>query len=215
MFENIMHHGMSDVDIRRRNTLRKKLHRHMPSIVLLTIVVVFVFWAARASATSASRIPVREVSSVRDWSLGDEHKFRVTNVVDTTTTTVPKPSVTQAVRQAPSPVVVESISSAKTYSLPSGSHTDWMSEAGIPESDWGYVDHIISHESGWRPDAVNGSGCIGLGQNCPSNGKYFLKEYCPDWDTNPVCQLRRWTGYAAKYGGWQGAYGYWLSNGNW
>ena len=46
-----------------------------------------------------------------------------------------------------------------------GSHTDWMAAAGIAASDYGYVDFIATHESGWNPNAVNASsGACGLFQ---------------------------------------------------
>src|SRR5262249_48883980 len=39
-----------------------------------------------------------------------------------------------------------------------GSHSDWMRAAGIAESDFGYVDYIISHESGWVATKSNYAG---------------------------------------------------------
>lgn len=142
--------------------------------------------------------------------LNQEPEKRIPLRPATTTTTV-APTTTQVQPKATQPPVAQTV----PQSLPAGSHTDWMAQAGIPESDWGYVDHIISKESGWRPHAVNPSNCIGLGQNCPSNGVYFLPLACPNWQNDPVCQLRRFTEYAGKYGGWAGSYRYWLSNGNW
>jgi len=91
----------------------------------------------------------------------------------------------------------------------SGDKAALMAAAGIAESDFGYVDFIISHESGWRPGAVNAGGCIGLGQNCPSGGRLWLVEACPNWGNDPVCQLRRFSVYANRYGGWAGAYEAW------
>jgi hypothetical protein len=95
-------------------------------------------------------------------------------------------------------------------SLPAGSHTDWMAAAGISASDYGYVDFIISHESGWRPGAVSPNGYYGLGQ---TNLK-SISSACPNWQSDPVCQLQFFTGYANRYGGWAGSYDWWKTH-NW
>lgn len=94
------------------------------------------------------------------------------------------------------------VASSMTFT---GDKATWMSAAGIAPSDWGYVDYIISHESGWRPDARNSIGCLGLAQACP--GQKILN-VCPTLD--PVCQLQWASGYAGRYGGWAGAYNAWL-----
>lgn len=93
-----------------------------------------------------------------------------------------------------------------------GDKTSLMAAAGISGGDYGYVNYVISHESNWNPAAYNGGGCAGLGQACPG-GK--LAYACPGWQNNPVCQLRYFTNYASKYGGWGGAYSYWVSHGYW
>lgn len=94
--------------------------------------------------------------------------------------------------------------------LPSGSHEDWMTAAGIGTDDFGYVDYIISHESGWDPSATNASsGSHGLPQALP-----YSKTGC-DW-IDAVCQLQWANAYAiARYGGWANAYNYWLNNHYW
>jgi resuscitation-promoting factor RpfB len=94
----------------------------------------------------------------------------------------------------------------------SGDKQDWMRAAGIPEDQFGAVDYIIGRESGWRPGALNAGGCAGLGQACPASK---LARACPDWQTNPVCQLQFFGGYAGRYGGWQGAYNFWIVNHWW
>lgn len=94
----------------------------------------------------------------------------------------------------------------------SGDKQDWMRAAGIPESQFGAVDFIIGHESGWRPNALNGGGCAGLGQACPASK---LANACPNWQSDPVCQLQFFGGYASRYGGWSGAYNFWIVNHWW
>ena len=92
----------------------------------------------------------------------------------------------------------------------SGSHTDWMAAAGIAESDWMYVEYIISHESSWNPNAVNrSSGACGLGQQLPC-GKW------PHTWNDPVGGLIDASTYAhSRYGSWAAAYSAWKRQGWW
>lgn len=96
----------------------------------------------------------------------------------------------------------------------SGLKADWMRAAGISDSDFGYVDYIISHESGWNYHAVNrSSGAYGLPQSFPA-GK--LASAGADWRDNPVTQLRWANNYAVgRYGSWGGAYRFWTVNHWW
>lgn len=89
-----------------------------------------------------------------------------------------------------------------------GNKDSWLAASGIPQSDWQYVDYIISHESGWNPNAQNPSGAGGLPQALP-----YSKTGCGWGDA--VCQLRWADSYAkASYGSWAGAYSAWQSK-NW
>jgi hypothetical protein len=95
----------------------------------------------------------------------------------------------------------------------SGDKTTWMLAAGINQSDYYYVDYVISHESHWRVNDMSGSGCAGLGQACPGSK---LAAACPGWQSDPVCQLRFFSSYANhRYGGWYGAYNTWARQGWW
>ena len=91
-----------------------------------------------------------------------------------------------------------------------GSKEEWMTAAGIAESDWPYVDYIVSHESGWNPNATNaGSGACGLVQALPCSK-------VPGNGYDPVDNLKWATGYATgRYGSWGGAYNFWSSNHWW
>lgn len=97
---------------------------------------------------------------------------------------------------------------------PSGSKADWMRAAGIGDADFGYVDYIISHESGWDYHAVNrSSGAYGLPQSLPA-GK--LASAGADWRDNPATQLRWANNYAVgRYGSWEAAYRFWVTNHWW
>lgn len=108
---------------------------------------------------------------------------------------------------------VSPASSAPAFT-PSGSKADWMRAAGISDSDFGYVDYIISHESGWNYHAVNrSSGAYGLPQSLPA-GK--LASAGADWRDNPVTQLRWANNYAVgRYGSWEAAYHFWTVNRWW
>lgn len=94
-----------------------------------------------------------------------------------------------------------------------GEKTDWMKAAGIPESDWQYVDYIIEHESGWNYRAVNASsGATGVCQALPGSR---MATAGSDYLDNPVTQLKWCHSYAnERYGGWQQAYNAWRSQ-NW
>lgn len=104
-----------------------------------------------------------------------------------------------------------------------------MAAAGIASRDYPYVNYIISHESGWC--ATKWQGQVGY---CPpyyeplhsidSGYGYGLCQSTPaskmasagsDWQTNAVTQLRWCTGYASRYGGWEGAYNFWVSHHWW
>lgn len=95
----------------------------------------------------------------------------------------------------------------------SGDKNAWLQASGIPQDQWAYVDYIISHESGWRVGVVNSLGCKGLGQSCP-NGSGLTKD-CPNWKTDPVCQLKHFDKYAQRYGGWYGSYIAWQKQSWW
>lgn len=91
--------------------------------------------------------------------------------------------------------------------------TSVMLAAGIARSDFTYADYIIEHESHWNPSASNvHSGAYGLCQALPGSK---MASAGSDWASNPVTQLKWCSGYAKKYGGWAGAYNYWVANKYW
>jgi LEA14-like dessication related protein len=111
------------------------------------------------------------------------------------------------------------------YTLPSGSHEDWMAASGIAPSDYGFVNYIVGHEGGWCPVRWQGdSGCVDHGE-APKSGGYGLVQATPggkmasagsDWLTSPITQLRWATSYAVgKYGSWEGAYNHWTVVHSW
>lgn len=91
-----------------------------------------------------------------------------------------------------------------------GSPAEWMTAAGIAAGDQGYVDYIVSRESGWNPNATNSSsGACGLVQALPCSK-------VPGNGYDPVDNLRWANGYAVdRYGSWANAYSFWTSNHWW
>jgi hypothetical protein len=87
-----------------------------------------------------------------------------------------------------------------------GSKTDWLAASNIAPENWGYADFLVQKESGWNPNAVNkSSGACGLAQALPCS------KLGPNW-SNPVVALNWMNGYVGRYGGWEGAYNFWLSH---
>lgn len=138
----------------------------------------------------------RTVSYVRRMQNGQEVERRVLNSV------VTKEPVEQKVRLG------------QKFSLPEGSHTDWMRQAGISESEFGFANFIITHESRWQPFARNrDSGAYGLCQALPG-GK--MASAGADWESNAITQLRWCDSYArGRYGSWREAYAFWQNKHWW
>lgn len=90
----------------------------------------------------------------------------------------------------------------------SGDKHSWLAASGIPEAHWGYVDAIVTRESGWNPNAVNASsGACGLGQQLPCG------KWAGAWNDS-VAALRAMNSYVnGRYGGWPQAVAFWNSNG--
>lgn len=110
--------------------------------------------------------------------------------------------------------VPQIVAVGKYVSVPADK-TAIMQAVGISPSDYGYVDFIVSHEGGWGGVTKYnraGSGAYGICQALPGSK---MASAGADWATNPVTQLRWCNGYAGKYGGWGGAYNYWVSHHYW
>jgi uncharacterized protein YabE (DUF348 family) len=103
-----------------------------------------------------------------------------------------------------------------------------MRSAGIPASDFPYVDFVISHESGWCPTKLQGQ--VGYcppyaPETIPSNRGYGLGQATPgtkmapfgaDWKTSAVTQLKWADSYAkGRYGTWQATYNFWQARHYW
>ena len=127
---------------------------------------------------------------------------------------MPKPPVTPVqsappviVASQPKPVEVPRPSPKPTYT---GSHQEWMTQAGINSADFAAVEYIISHESGWKPNAINKhSGSCGLPQALPCS------KLGSNWN-DPVTALKWANNYAiSRYGSWWKAQAFWSKNRWW
>lgn len=72
-----------------------------------------------------------------------------------------------------------------------------------------YKQYIYQHESGCNTDRYNSIGCYGIGQSCPKS----KIDHC---GADFACQDSWFSGYAvSRYGSWEGAYNFWLTNHWW
>ncbi|WP_251953859.1 phage tail tape measure protein [Levilactobacillus brevis] len=101
---------------------------------------------------------------------------------------------------------------------PTGDHMHWLKQAGIPTSDYGMYNYIITKESGWNPKATNpGTGAYGLPQSLPASK---MARAGSDWKTNPITQLKwmKWYVNDGNYHSIRQAYNHeksigWYANG--
>lgn len=147
------------------------------------------------------------------------YQIETTNGVETSRKVIQSVVTVEPVKQI--------VARGKAVSIPDDK-TSIMRAAGIAESDFAYVNYIISRESGWCPTKLQGqigycpayapasvpSGLgYGLGQATPGTK---MAPFGADWMTNPVTQLRWATSYAVgRYGSWEGAYNKWQVSHYW
>lgn len=106
--------------------------------------------------------------------------------------------------------VKQIVAKGNTVNIPANKQAV-LAAAGVSPSDYAYVDYIFSRESGWNAAAASRNGYYGLGQTNLAK----LSSACPNWQSDPVCQTRLFSGYASRYGGWAGSYNFWLSHHWW
>lgn len=123
---------------------------------------------------------------------------------------IPKPTPTPEPEPATTASSSGYVAAAPLYYSGGGAPGDWMAAAGISSGDQGYVDYIVSRESGWNPNATNSSsGACGLVQAYPCSK-------VPGNGYDPVDNLRWANGYAVgRYGSWASAYEFWINNHWW
>lgn len=127
------------------------------------------------------------------------YEIELTNDVETSRKIIQEIIVEQPVKRV--------VAKGRKAPVVAGNKAEIMAAAGIPASEFYAADYIISHESGWRVNAMNASGCTGLGQACPGSK---LARVCPNWQSDPVCQMQFFNGYAVgRYGNWIRAFDAW------
>ena len=79
------------------------------------------------------------------------------------------------------------------------------------KTQFGCLDALWNHESGWRWNAYNPSGAYGIPQALPGSK---MASAGADWQTNPATQIRWGLGYIkGQYGTPCSAWAFWESNG--
>jgi len=167
---------------------------------------------AHAAATTAYSLAARDAQNITVSVHGVTPTTQTRDAFDVYV--APKPTPT------PEPVVASSNDSSSSsgssgnagplYYSGGGAPAEWMAAAGIASGDWGYVDYIVSRESGWNPNATNSSsGACGLAQAYPC-------DKVPGNGYDPVDNLRWANGYAVgRYGSWGAAQAFWSANDWW
>ncbi len=123
---------------------------------------------------------------------------------------VSRTMISEEIKSDPVPEIVR-IGAKKSIPPERQKCADWVRQAGVPEPDVEAAIDLIYHESGCRVDARNASsGAYGIPQALPGNK---MASAGADWETNPITQIRWMSGYVKRYGGWQGARGFWYDHG--
>jgi LysM repeat protein len=124
---------------------------------------------------------------------------------------IPDPSEQLPDRSLPSDAVAPATQAQPTATTHQTAAPSVPAVQSAPVSGCGdnsYANYIYSHESGCRTTAMSPNGCYGIGQACPAS----KIAYC---GADYACQNAYFTAYAGKYGGWAGAYAFWVSHGWW
>jgi hypothetical protein len=150
----------------------------MKRIILLLLVVISLFFPPLKATTHAD---TRHKSS---------EVMHVNKVVQT-------PQADNAAKTAPE--AAEPVQPSQPTTV-----QEALTMTGLSQSEQQYALDVFSNESSLNPAAINHIGCIGLGQNCPDKyGNYWLVASCPNWQSDLLCQVNRFTEYAnGRYGGW-------------
>ncbi len=113
------------------------------------------------------------------------------------------------------PVAKQSMAGGVTETVAPASPQDiamgMLADYGWSTSEFGCLDEIYLHESGWNPSAENpSSGAYGIPQALPGDK---MATYGADWQTNPTTQLEWGLSYIRdSYGSPCGAWSFWQSN---
>lgn len=203
--------------LKKNHNRRKAIKKYLVVAILSALLVHFCSTPASNLNSSNSQRAIEQSIATSNKPTPGQDKAEVANqapVSDTSREREPEiknQKEAANVNETASPVNIGQQDVNISPQPPLTDHELLMQAAGIQQSDWSAADYIITHESSWRPDALNSEGCVGLGQRCPAS---LLYAECPDLE--PVCQLRFFSKYAvSRYGGWQSAYNAWTGQHWW
>lgn len=193
----------------------------VPNSQFLELGVASVYEVTRgdgATLTAEEEIPFDEVSTP-DPSL-DVGKSEVTQLGEVGSKTIVYAIQTKNGHEVSREVISETVTrepvaritrvGTKTPIPPEREEcASWARAAGVSEADLSAALEIIYHESGCRVSAQNASGAYGIPQALPGSKMASAGD---DWQTNPVTQIKWMSGYVNRYGGWQGAYDFWMTH---
>lgn len=183
------------------NIIQKYWKRNLFFIFLIIFFFILGFWSGNASAET-------QIAPVRSESIPKRPEFHAKQLIAKTIVKSKSKNFTVQMVDIPEPPTqskttkVSDVSNADPIIIES--HELLMESAGIPSNEWWAVELLIQRESSWQAVPKGNPNCIGLGQNCKDKyGNYWLKDACPDWETNPICQLKRFDQYVReRYGNW-------------
>lgn len=199
-----------------RQPRRRTVRRNVTGVLAAFAVVAFAgAMVAPTGVALAEQQPAEDVETTFSLAVADTQGVTVTvegatiepmerSAYDVYVTPPPEPE------PEAEPASTPSDGGGPLYYTGGGAPAEWMAAAGIPSSDWGYVDYVVSRESGWNPNATNSSsGACGLVQAYPCSK-------VPGNGYDPVDNLRWANGYATgRYGSWEGAVTFWKNNHWW
>ena len=123
----------------------------------------------------------------------------------------------RATKSSALPVMKQSVSGRVTRTVAPTDPRDialgMLSNYGWSGNEFGCLDSLYIHESGWDHTATNpSSGAYGIPQSLPADK---MASAGADWRTNPQTQLQWGLSYIRdRYGSPCGAWGFWQAN-NW
>ena len=149
---------------------------------------------ARSRRVIGPAEPTTVEAAKPDASALDATKQTTATVAPAPAAALPQPVAT------PQPVAVPSVADARDYAF-----------GQVGAGQFGCLDALWQHESGWNPAARNPwSGAYGIPQALPGAK---MASIGGDWSYNPVTQVRWGLGYIrASYGTPCGAWSFWLAH---
>jgi len=219
------------------DTLEPGSCKRLIASILLALALLLLLTQVTTNRTKLKPIGKTEIKSIQSQAFAEAlPNEEPVKPAEPAPQPAPAP-VEQKPVETPPPAVPEPVAPIKpkptTTPAPavSGTQEQWMAEAGIAESDWGYVKQLIGKENHlWCPTRWNGQ------KNCPdvvtesnpikgASSAYGICQALPgrkmasagaDWQTNIVTQLRWCAMYSqARYGGWANSWAEWQRKSWW